>query len=92
MANCQCLLFVVVCCYYHYHCLLLLPLSFLRKSRFLVYGDMGTTDVSDDTVALLTSAAHLHQADLVLHAGDISYADGYEVRPYRFIINNKSEL
>jgi hypothetical protein len=42
---------------------------------------MGTTDVSDDTVALLTAAAHLHQADLVLHAGDISYADGYEVRP-----------
>lgn len=43
-----------------------------------IYGDMGNTDVSDGNVFWLTEAAMMHSIDLVLHAGDISYADGYQ--------------
>lgn len=45
---------------------------------FAVYGDMGICDVSDMNVFSLTKLAQNGDIDLVLHAGDISYANGYQ--------------
>lgn len=46
--------------------------------RMAVYGDMGICDVSDMNVFSLTKLAQSGDIDMVLHAGDISYANGYQ--------------
>jgi len=45
---------------------------------FAAYGDMGATDISDPTVLSLSELAQLRKIDAVIHAGDISYANGVQ--------------
>jgi Purple acid Phosphatase, N-terminal domain/Calcineurin-like phosphoesterase len=45
---------------------------------FAAYGDMGATDVSDRSVMLLAERVLAGQVDVVMHAGDLSYANGVE--------------
>jgi hypothetical protein len=43
--------------------------------RIAAYGDMGASDVSDNTVERVAAMRLAGELDLVLHVGDISYAD-----------------
>lgn len=45
-----------------------------QSSTFLVYGDLGVW-YSDDTMAYINKEVNSGEIDLILHAGDISYAD-----------------
>jgi len=45
---------------------------------FAAYGDMGATDISDPTVLKLTELAQRRKINAVIHAGDISYANGVQ--------------
>jgi len=45
--------------------------------RVIVIGDMGYDDSSDNTVNAMTELVQTGQVDMVIHNGDISYADGY---------------
>lgn len=49
-----------------------------RKYTFITYGDMGSTNAADPDLYWLNQAAVMHEADAILHIGDISYADGYQ--------------
>lgn len=40
--------------------------------------DMGAEDASDVNVMRLTQLAQSSEVDVILHAGDIGYADGFE--------------
>lgn len=44
----------------------------------IAFGDMGATDVSDVNVFKLQQLAQASEIDLIIHAGDISYADGFQ--------------
>eukprot|EP01094_Clydonella_sp_ATCC50884_P011555 TRINITY_DN2134_c0_g1_i3.p1 TRINITY_DN2134_c0_g1~~TRINITY_DN2134_c0_g1_i3.p1 ORF type:complete len:421 (+),score=68.47 TRINITY_DN2134_c0_g1_i3:19-1281(+) len=44
----------------------------------LVIGDMGASDVSDKTIARMQPWVLNGSADILVHAGDISYANGYQ--------------
>ena len=39
---------------------------------------MGSTNAADPDLYWLNQAAVMHEADAILHIGDISYADGYQ--------------
>mmetsp|Transcript_18328 Transcript_18328/g.70799 ORF Transcript_18328/g.70799 Transcript_18328/m.70799 type:complete len:531 (+) Transcript_18328:49-1641(+) len=43
----------------------------------IAFGDMGATDVSDANIFELQRRAQASEIDLIIHAGDISYADGF---------------
>ena len=47
--------------------------------RVAVYGDMGVTDVSDLNAFFVKERVHQGDIDFIMHAGDISYANGYQV-------------
>jgi len=53
-----------------------MPLS--RPLRVVAIADMAYDNTSDATVAALTQLVAQNQVDLVLHYGDVSYADGDE--------------
>lgn len=44
-----------------------------------LYGDMGNTDISNKNIYWLSTAATEGKLDMVMHLGDIGYADAYEV-------------
>jgi len=50
-----------------------------RPLTIAVVGDMAFDNVSDATVMHLTQQAQSGKIDMVIHAGDISYADGYQL-------------
>ncbi len=47
-----------------------------RPLRIVQIGDMGYAEKSDDTVAAITAMVENGTVDLILHVGDVSYADG----------------
>ncbi len=49
-----------------------------RTTKFAVFGDMDATAVSDYTTSWMTALAWKEEIGLIVHAGDISYSDGYE--------------
>lgn len=49
-----------------------------RPFRFAVIGDMGETNVSDPTIAHLLKLVQTDGFDVLLHDGDVSYADGLQ--------------
>lgn len=51
-----------------------------RPLVYAVVADMGAESFSDDTVRSLTSLANEGKIDVVVHTGDIGYADGYQRR------------
>lgn len=46
--------------------------------KFIAFGDMGASDVSDINMFQLEKLAQAGDIDVILHAGDISYANGYQ--------------
>jgi hypothetical protein len=50
-----------------------------RPMRFAVIGDMGASNVSDPTIAHLVQLAQTRGYDILLHDGDIAYADGVQM-------------
>jgi phosphodiesterase/alkaline phosphatase D-like protein len=46
--------------------------------HFITYGDMGGSNAADPELYWLLQVAHEHDADVILHIGDISYADAYQ--------------
>jgi hypothetical protein len=50
-----------------------------RPLRFAVIGDMGASNVSDPTIAHLVQLAQTRGYDVLLHDGDIAYADGVQM-------------
>eukprot|EP00029_Vermamoeba_vermiformis_P003512 TRINITY_DN1405_c0_g1_i1.p1 TRINITY_DN1405_c0_g1~~TRINITY_DN1405_c0_g1_i1.p1 ORF type:complete len:553 (-),score=146.66 TRINITY_DN1405_c0_g1_i1:42-1700(-) len=50
------------------------------EQSFLLIGDMGADPESPDTIARLKTIATSHTANLLIHNGDISYADGIQHR------------
>jgi len=52
--------------------------SALATYSFAAFGDMGATSVSDPSVMLLEQRMLTGQLDVVMHAGDLSYANGVE--------------
>eukprot|EP00339_Tiarina_fusa_P023193 CAMPEP_0117011266 /NCGR_PEP_ID=MMETSP0472-20121206/9724_1 /TAXON_ID=693140 ORGANISM="Tiarina fusus, Strain LIS" /NCGR_SAMPLE_ID=MMETSP0472 /ASSEMBLY_ACC=CAM_ASM_000603 /LENGTH=371 /DNA_ID=CAMNT_0004714019 /DNA_START=298 /DNA_END=1410 /DNA_ORIENTATION=- len=55
-----------------------LPVPCNERFKFITYGDLGSSNAADPNMYWLIQAAHNHDADLVLHIGDISYADAYQ--------------
>jgi len=53
--------------------------------KIAVYADMGATDASNPVISRLVELKELNKLDLILHNGDISYADGYESLNDRFM-------
>ena len=53
-----------------------LPATSASRIRFGVVGDLGQTTNSSETIKALQKAASSGRIDGVLHAGDLSYADG----------------
>lgn len=49
-----------------------------RTTKVAIFGDMDATAVSDYTVSWLSALAWKQQIGLMVHAGDISYSNGYE--------------
>ncbi len=49
-----------------------------RPFRLAVIGDMGETNVSDATIAHLLNLVQTDGFDVLLHDGDVSYADGLQ--------------
>eukprot|EP00012_Vannella_robusta_P009447 CAMPEP_0206198814 /NCGR_PEP_ID=MMETSP0166-20121206/9864_1 /ASSEMBLY_ACC=CAM_ASM_000260 /TAXON_ID=95228 /ORGANISM="Vannella robusta, Strain DIVA3 518/3/11/1/6" /LENGTH=469 /DNA_ID=CAMNT_0053616745 /DNA_START=119 /DNA_END=1528 /DNA_ORIENTATION=- len=56
----------------------LTPVPANQEFTFITYGDMGSSNAADPDLYWLNEAARTHSADLILHIGDISYADGYQ--------------
>ena len=48
------------------------------SQTYAVLADMGYGEMSDNTIAQLTKLVDSEKLDVVVHSGDISYADGYE--------------
>jgi len=46
--------------------------------KIAAYGDMGASDASDANIFLLQEKVQSKEIDLILHAGDISYANGFQ--------------
>jgi len=57
--------------------------------RYGVIADMGYGEKSDDTVKQLTSLVEKGQIDVIVHSGDLGYADGYQ--PHWDVFFNKIE-
>jgi phosphodiesterase/alkaline phosphatase D-like protein len=51
-----------------------------RNITFAAYGDMGDSTSAHQVMFLLRELITFKNVDLVLHAGDITYANGYQVR------------
>ena len=49
------------------------------QAKFVVIADMGFGENSDNTIARITELIDAGEVDVVVHSGDIGYADGYEV-------------
>ena len=49
------------------------------ETKFAVIADMGYGQNSDNTVTRITELVDAGEVDVVIHSGDIGYADGYEV-------------
>jgi len=49
-------------------------------TRFAVIGDMGVDPEAEANINLLTSLVKTEAIDIIVHSGDISYADGYQHR------------
>jgi len=49
-------------------------------TRFAVIGDMGVDPEAEPNIDILTDLVKKEAVDVVVHAGDIAYADGYQAR------------
>lgn len=57
-----------------------IPTAPTRSLVYAIVADMGAESFSDDTIRSLTSLADEGKIDVVVHTGDIGYADGYQRR------------
>eukprot|EP01129_Flabellula_baltica_P001237 TRINITY_DN1112_c0_g2_i1.p1 TRINITY_DN1112_c0_g2~~TRINITY_DN1112_c0_g2_i1.p1 ORF type:complete len:519 (+),score=87.76 TRINITY_DN1112_c0_g2_i1:17-1573(+) len=56
------------------------PADDTTPTKIVVYGDMGANKESDQMIERIAQIFQQHQADFVIHDGDISYADGFQQR------------